>query len=214
MVKNIIITVILILVISFAKEPDITFSQIREAYKSSFTLEANQQYAQAIDILIPVLKAYPETYTINYRLGWLNYLNGRHADALQHFEKALKAYPNSLEVLNSICLVHQARQNWEKMEEGSLKALKIDYSNYYANLHYINALKMQKKFDMAIKISEKLLALYPSSTDFLFAMAESLYGDQQFKESIFYYESVIVLNPYNYVAMERLKSINSQSKGK
>ena len=74
-----------------------TDAEIREAYHKSYRYEKAQNYTDAIKALAPVVTAYPAGYTVNLRLGWLNYLTGGYATARKHYEAAIKTAPDSIE---------------------------------------------------------------------------------------------------------------------
>jgi tetratricopeptide (TPR) repeat protein len=170
---------------------------IDRAYSQSYTLEKAQNYSGAMEALYPVLRAWPNGYTVNYRMGWLSYLNGNFADALAYYAKALSLYPASIEAISSVALVHKARLAWNRVAEEQYKIIKIDYFNFAANYEYACALKMEKKYGLAEKTCRKMLTIYPTSVPFLFALAENLYFLGKKKEALETFLSVRTLDPYH-----------------
>ena len=107
---------------------------IRLAYHDSIAAERVENYGKAIDAMLPVLRAYPEVYTPNLRLGWLYYLDGRYRNSITHYEQAIKAYSASLEARNGLMLPLLAQQKYAEVEQQAYQVLNVDYYNYFANL--------------------------------------------------------------------------------
>lgn len=188
---------------------DLPGSEIASGYYKSYDHEQQKQYEEAVKDLSAVYKTYPNTYTVNYRMGWLFYLNRNYSNALEHLKKALAISPGAIEVMNTITLVHAAKEDWAKVEEESLAVLKIDYYNPDANYWYSRSLRMQKKYELAIKVDRKMLSVYPTSVTFLQELGESLFLDNKKEESASVFNSIKILNPKNTVADEYLKKLGS-----
>ncbi|MDA3838320.1 MAG: tetratricopeptide repeat protein [Candidatus Delongbacteria bacterium] len=189
---------LLILTVSLFAE--LSFNEIKSAYNSSYTYETATKYKIAISSLKKVIEAYPKGYTVNYRLGWLYYLAGNYANSVNHLNTALLTYPYSVEVLNTLNLVNVARLDWDKVESQSINIFKIDYYNYYANYWYSVALMRQKKYDQAIKVTDKMLAVFPTNVVFLNILAESNYLNGNTADALNVFESVVILDKDNETA--------------
>jgi tetratricopeptide (TPR) repeat protein len=187
----------LLFISSYTLATEISTENIKQAYHNSYTLEKAQDYLGAINSLLPVLKAYPLGYTINYRLGWLTYLNGNFADALRYYKVALSIYPASIEIMSSISLVYKTRLEWSKVEAQNYSIIKIDYFNTTANFWYAYALKMQKKYDIAEKVCRKMLTVLPTSVTFLNELGEIRYYRKDKDEALSIFSSCVILDPYN-----------------
>jgi len=186
---------------------EMTQEEIAKCYKKSYDYETIGKYEKAITALKNVYLNYGSAYTVNYRLGWLYYLNKKYANSIDHFEKALVVYPTSIEVINSMILVHSAQLDWDKVEEKSVKVVKTDYYNFTANYWYSYSLRIQGKFDNAIIIDRKMLTVFPTSVTFLVELAENLYANSEFEECMTILYSVMVLDPDNAIAEAYLKKM-------
>ncbi len=195
--KILILTVVLALTWAFA---EMTQKEIEEAYNGSIKYEGAQKYDKAISALNGVYKDYPGGYTVNYRLGWLYYLSGNFANAQKNLEAALLVYPYSVEVMNTVNLINVAKMDWPQVEVQSAKVFKIDYYNYYANYWYGIALLRQKKYDLAIKQAEKVLAVFPTYVEFLNILAESKFLKGEKEEALKIFEGVMILQKDNETA--------------
>ncbi len=140
------LSIFFILIISmnllFAEE--MSFDEISKAYKKSYDFETIAKYDKAVAALKEVYQIYPETYTVNLRLGWLYYMNGNFANALQHLNTALEISPFSVEILNTILLVRVAQLDWSTVETQALRVISIDTMNLTANYWYCYALRMKQ----------------------------------------------------------------------
>jgi len=202
------LSIFILLILSFifsVKAKDLPLETIKKAYSESYKNEALAKYSEAIRDLNEVYASYPETYTVNYRLGWLYYLNNNYMNAFEHLEKSLRYYPSSIEVLNVINLILVARAEWTKVESQCFKIIHIDYYNYYANYWVTMALKNQKKYDLAIKGCRKMLTVFPSNVTFLAELAANLYLGGEMNESRAIFDNVTVLDPNNETAKYFLK---------
>jgi tetratricopeptide (TPR) repeat protein len=178
---------------------------IAKAYAESYRQEAVGKYSEAIRALAEVVKTYPKTYTINYRLGWLYYCNRNYADALAALKQALQVCPSSIEALNTENLVYVARSEWTMVEAQSLKVIKIDYYNIYANTWYAVSLRMQGKYDLAIQVCRKMLTILPTSVAFLQELATTLYWTGEKIESKSIFNAALILDPNNETVKSYLK---------
>ena len=200
------ITLLLTIIITTSLfSDDLTFTEIQDAYSKSYNFEILEKYDQAITHLKSIVEKYPDTYTVNYRLGWLYYLNGKYNNSLTHLKKASLVYPSSTEVINTTTLVHVARMEWDKVISNATEAINIDYYNFYANYWYSVALKVQKKYNLAIKIDRKMLTVLPVSTLFLAELGENLVLSGSTEEGQQILESVLIIEPLNSIALKYLK---------
>ena len=88
-------------------------STIIAAFKESYSFETNVQYAKAIESISKVYKA--DSYELNMRLGWLNYLLGQHIDAVSYYQKAINLKPLSEEARLGIVLPLSYLGNWDQI---------------------------------------------------------------------------------------------------
>ena len=183
---------------------DLTHSLIIQSYYNSYQHEKNQEYKKAIHDLKPVYLSYPNTYTVNLRIGWLYYLNSNNSNAIERLTKALSLSPSSIEPLAILVLVYFKKSNWTKVEELCAKIQKIDYYNINANYWYSYALKMQRKYGLAITVNRKMLAVYPLSILFLQELGENLFLNGEKEKSMSVLSNLQILSPENSVVKRYL----------
>ncbi len=178
---------------------------IADAYHRSLAYERVQKYADAIKALTAVRERFPETYTVNLRLGWLNYLAGHHANARQHYRAAIKAVPASLEARLGLLLPLLAQHEYAQAEQVATQILRTDLYNYYGNLRLLMALKGQKKYPAARTVAERMLAVYPADVRFLAELAALHALEGHTEQASHLYRAVFILDPENPAARRHLK---------
>lgn len=186
---------------------DLPYGKIASCYYKSYGHEQHHRYRRAIQDLKPVYEAYPNTYTVNYRMGWLYYLNKNYRRALRHLNKALSILPHSLEVKNTITLVDAARHDWRRVEEESRRVIQTDPYNFTANYWYSRSLRMRHRYGSAIKVDRKMLAVFPTSASFLQELGINLFADHKQKESAAVFYDLKLLSPGNPTADTYLKKL-------
>jgi len=195
---------------SFAEE--MTTEAIKACYSQSYQHEAQKRYEDAIVDLKPVYLNFPNTYTINYRLGWLYYLNQNYANAINHLNQATAVSPQSAETIKVLIYINKAQANWIVVETLSVQLLKQNYYSVSGNFWYAVALKMQGKYALAIKIVNKMLALLPTSESFLQELGENLFLSKYVDDSQSLFTNMLILYPLNRTALYYLKKIDDLKK--
>ena len=172
------------------------FKAIKQAYAKSYIYEQIGKYEEAIKVLSPLYRKYPNGYTLNLRLGWLFYLDKKYKNSEKYYKKASLIDTYALEPRLGLVNLYLKTSSYEKAEQISAQILKKDYYNYYGNLYMSKALIGEKKYEDAIKVCKKMLALYPTDVSFLEillisykAINNKLYQDV--------YKSIMVLDPNN-----------------
>jgi len=194
---------ILVSILSFLFS--MSFDEIKKSYYKSYNYEKMGDYKDAIKVLIPVYKEYPDGYTINLRLAWLFFLDKKYQNAIKHYQKASAVLPESLEPKLGLMRVYNVLGEYNNTLKVGNVVLRKDYYNYYGNYYDIVALMGIGNFNLAKDMSEKMLNLYPTSVLFLTTLAKSYYylGKKDIAKKIF--NDILILDPNNIVAKEFLK---------
>ena len=181
--------------------------EIRDAYHKSYRYERSQNYADAIKALSPVVSAYPQGYTVNLRLGWLNYLIGSYATARTHYETAIKTAPDSLEAKLGHTLPLMAQERYDDADVAATQVLRIDPSNYLANLRLAFAYRLLKKLDAAEDLLNRMLILYPTDISLLTEYALIKVARKQNPDAKRVFNDILTLDPENVVAKAQLSKL-------
>jgi len=172
-------------------------NEIKTAYLNSYNYEKIADYKDAIKVLIPIVKKYPNGYTLNMRLGYLFYLNKNYKNAINYYKKASLILPNSFEPRLGIMKVYLAIGKNQKVTEIGYSILKRDYFNYYANLYVIKALMNQKKYNDALRLVNKILTIYPTDVTYLVKLAKIYEIKNRAYAKKIYKDSILILDPNN-----------------
>jgi len=194
---------VLLLTLGLSQASD-EFKDIKDGYFKSYDYEHMQNYNEAIKVLAPLYKKYPNGYTLNLRYGWLFYLNKNYNDSIKYYKKATLINSYALDPKLGLIRVYLDTYSYQKAESTAYELLKVDYYNYYANLYAISALIAQKKYDIANKIINKMLALYPTDISYLeqLAIVYKLTNNKYLEKL---YENILILDPNNVLVRTNLK---------
>jgi tetratricopeptide (TPR) repeat protein len=136
---------------------------MQKAFSESYKMEAAYKYSEAINALTSFNNK--DSYELNLRLGWLNYLNKNYTQAQTFYQRAVSLKPYAIEAKLGYVKTLAAAENWDKVMQQYEEILKIDPQNYTANYWSGVIYYNRKKYEAASKIFEKLINLYPFDYD-------------------------------------------------
>lgn len=192
MLKRLILLFMFLFHFAFANETQL----IRDAYFQSYEYEAKKDYTGAIKALSRLYKKYPKGYTLNLRIGYLYSLKENYKKAIKYYQEASSIIPTSNEAKLGLTKVYLRAENYKKAQELAYRMLKTDYYSFYGNLYAIEALVGQKKYDTALAIINKMLAVFPTNITYLEQLA-ILYKKTNHKYLNDIYENIYILDPNN-----------------
>lgn len=189
---------LLIVVLSNLQSNDDT-AYIKGLYLQSYNYEYMGKYDEAIKVLLLLYDKHEKGYTLNLRLGYLFFLSKKYTNASLYYKKALLVAPSSLEAQLGLIKIKLKLKKYEDTQILTYCILKSDYYNYYGNLYAIESLIAQKKYNTALEITNKMLALYPTDVTFLekSAIIYKHTDNKYFNEVC---RSIKILDPNNEVA--------------
>jgi len=188
----------------------LTNEEIKKYYWQSYNFEKMQNYEDAIKALMPIYDKYPNGYTVNLRLGWLYYIKGNYRNSIYHYKKAMKIFPYSLEAKLGYTLPLLAQRKYKDAVDMCYQILKIDFYNYYGNLRLSFALRELKDYTNAHKVVSKMLALYPTDTNFLVELGIIYYKTNDLSKAKKIFNDVLILDPINIKAKRYLEKISKK----
>jgi tetratricopeptide (TPR) repeat protein len=136
---------------------------VQKAFKDSYTQEYNKLYGEAIATITKVYEA--DSYEINLRLGWLNYMNKNYTQSQTYYQKAIALKPYAVEAKLGLVKPLSALESWDKVLQTYEDLLKVDAQNYTANYWAGIIQYNRKKYEQASKLFEKIVNLYPFDFD-------------------------------------------------
>ncbi len=182
-----------------------SISDFSKELTSSFEMEAKSKFKESIQVLEKAHAKDPNSYILNYRLGYLNSVSGLTANATEYFNKAIKAEPKSIEAHVGILNVLVAKASWADVVKLTDKMLAIDEYNYIAGWNGIRAHIMLGKYDQGLSMAQKFLKAYPTDQTLLVQKAMCLGYAKKKPEAVAAYKDVQALYPADPTAKEALK---------
>ena len=176
------------------------FKPVEDAFATSYTMQDKADYTGAISALKAV---YDEnSYEINIRLGWLNYLGGFFTESAAYYQKALKLKPYAIEPKLGFAYPAGALGNWDQVISQYLEILKIDPQNTIANYRLGSIYYGKQDYSSAEKHLEKVVNLYPFDYDsnILFAWTNLKLGKSREAQVLFH--KVLMMRPNDSSALE------------
>lgn len=174
------------------------------AFSKSYLFEYESQYTKAIKALQD-LDA--DTYEINLRLGWLNYLNKDYAKAEIHYKKAIVLEPASVEARFGLVLPLSAAGNWNSVVTVYLEILKQDPNNSIANYRIASIYYNRKNYASVISYIIKVIKMYPFDYDSNLLYGKTLYAQGKPAEAKKYIEKALAYNPQSDEAKALIKKL-------
>ncbi|MEI8075501.1 MAG: tetratricopeptide repeat protein [Bacteroidota bacterium] len=136
---------------------------LRKAFKESYTFEYSKLYAEAIAALAKVHDE--NSYELQLRLGWLNYMNKNYTQSQAFYSKAVSLKPYAVEAKLGLVKPLSALESWDKVLQLYEEVIKIDPQNYTANYWAGAIYYTRKKYEPASRLFEKIVNLYPFDYD-------------------------------------------------
>lgn len=196
------IVVVLILSSYFASAQD---NAVITAFTESYAFETNTQYAKAIESITKVYQA--DSYEMNLRLGWLNYMLGQHIQATDYYQKAITLKPLSEEARLGNVLPLSLLGNWDQVIQTYKKILELNPANttvnYRLGLIYYN----RKDYITAENYLQKVVNLYPFGYDGILMLAWTFFQEGKLREAKVLFNKVLMLSPSDTSATEGLSLI-------
>ncbi len=171
-----------------------------ECFKNSYASERSLEYEEAMKALLPLKDSPVYRYVVHLRMGWLYYLAGNYANSRNSYQSAIKQSPNSVEARLGYMLPVLAQGNWDEAEATAKQIISVDKNNYYANLRWAYALRMQRKYSQAEAINAQMLMLFPSDLTLMTEMALLKVAMQQREQYKKLFTDIQTLDPDNATA--------------
>ncbi len=173
---------------------------LEEAFKSSYTLESNAEYARAIEAL---KKVYDEdSYEINLRLGWLTYQAGWFTESIAFYNKSILLMPMSVEARLGFVLPASALGNWNQVITRYNEILKIDPNHYTVNYRMGTIYYGRQDYQNAYRYFEKIANLYPFDYDALHMFGWTCYRLGKLREAKVLFGKALLNRPGDTSAAE------------
>ena len=189
-----------LMMITLSLQGQANFKSIEDAFESSYLLQDKANYSGAIAAMKTV---YDEnSYEINVRLGWLNYLGGFFTESAAYYQKAIKLKPYAIEPKLGFANPAAALGNWDQVIAQYNDILKIDPQNTTANYRLGSIYYGKLDYAGAEKYLEKVINLDPFDYDsnILYAWTNLKLGKNREAQVLFH--KVLMMRPNDPSALE------------
>lgn len=175
------------------------------AYRASYQLEANGDFAGAVAKLAPLSAAMDDSYFLTVRLAWLRYRAGDLAAAELDYRRAIAAKPQAIEPKVGLTLALFADGNWKALDIACRDALASLPADPGLRSRLAAAQYNLGRFPDAAVLYRKLIDDdYPATLDYQtgYAWALQRMGKRKQAEAVF--KSVLAVSPDNVNAQQGL----------
>ncbi|HLN52297.1 MAG TPA: tetratricopeptide repeat protein [Lentimicrobium sp.] len=193
------------LIILAAAVPVFGQNGFSKAFSESYTYEAKKDYSKAIESITNVYNA--DSYEINLRLGWLNYIAGKYKESLTYYQKAVKQMPVSIEAKLGYAYPAYALGNVNEVISVYKEILKLDPNNYYGNYRLGSIYYEKKDYLNSHKHFDKIINFYPFDYDAIIMSAWTYYHLGKLREAKVLFNKALLNKPDDSSALEGLKLI-------
>lgn len=168
---------------------------VLNAFSASYTAEASKDYAKAIAALTPVYNQ--NSYEMNLRLGWLEYLSKDYTSSARYYRQAIKLKPSSIEAMLGLVNPLAAQQTWADVFATYQKILSIDPNHSLVNYRIALMYYYRKEFASAEKHLARVIDHYPFDYDIVLLSAQVKLALGKLGESKALYQRALLYNPNN-----------------
>ncbi len=202
LLRKIMITGIFIFLVNSLTYAQSNFTNLQEAFSKSYELEAKGDFKLAADEIKALYKE--NSYEINLRLGWLNYMAGNFNESIAFYKKAMVLMPYADEPKFGYIFPLSALGRWDEVIGLYNQILENSPHNtkamYYLGTIYYN----RTQFDKAISHFKQIVDLYPFDYDGLLMYAWTNLKLGKKKEAKDLFQKVLLNKPNDTSAMEGL----------
>lgn len=161
-----------------------------------------------------ILQINPTAARARCGLGALAAHNNRWAEALAHFEHALRDKPGYDVALAGLGLCAMQSKNAEKAWSYYVEATKRNPENLRAILGMIELAYPLKRLTDLEQVLRQYLEMHPADLQFLYSLAGCLFAQEKRSEARLEVEKILVFEPGNSRALELKQMIESPQSGR
>ena len=184
--------------VSFAQETQT--DKVINAFSESYTLEQKGDYSGAANKIKTVYNE--DSYEINLRLGWLDYMAGSFSESIAFYQKAITLMPYSEEAKFGLIYPKYALGKFDEVI-GIYKQILENSPNNTTALYKLGYLYYGRaQYDLALPLFKKMVDLYPFGHDGLLMYAWTNYQLKKYKDAKILFQKVLMNTPTDSSAKE------------
>ncbi len=199
------IMTLLLLFISLTLSAQTNIKAVQDAFETSYAQEKKGELNKAMSTLTAVYAE--DSYEINARLGWLNYVAGLFTESMAYYQKAIKLKPYAIEARFGFVNPAYALGNLDQVITQYQEILKIDPQNTIANYRMASIYYGKNDFAMAGRYIDKVVNLYPFDYDSHLLYGWILLKQGKTREAQVMFNKVLIIKPKDVSATQGLSQI-------
>ena len=134
-------------------------------WAASVQAETNKDYDEALKQVSSYQQAGGDSFMVSMRTAWLYYLKANYAQAEQFYISASSLKPSALNPVLGLLTVAQATQDKKKVELAGEGVLRLDPTNYRANMALGGVYLADHDYLRALSAYRRVLVSYPDDND-------------------------------------------------
>jgi tetratricopeptide (TPR) repeat protein len=180
-------------------------SKIQSAFADSYKSELSSNYVKSISEIKSVYQ--DDNYSMNARMGWLNFLAKQYTESVIYYQRAIRLKPYAIEARFGMIKALDALGSWDVVKEQYEAIIKIDPQNT-TSLYWLGVLLYNRKdFDNAARNFEKIVNLYPMDYGSVIMLAWTrLYQGKKVDAKVLFNQALL-LSPNDSSAISGLNQI-------
>jgi len=177
--------------------------EVQNVFEQSYRLETEGEYTKAINLL--KTRYSEDSYEINLRLGWLNYLSGLFSESMPYYQKCILLKPLSIEARLGIVNPAASMGNWTQVEKYYNEILEIDPENSMVNYRMALLYYGREDYQTAFRYVEKVVNHYPFDYDSVILLAWTNYMMGKAREAKILFNKALLIQPHDESALSGLE---------
>lgn len=178
---------------------------LQAAFKSSYAAEAKGNYQQALGAM---KNTGSNSYEVNLRIGWLQYMLGAYNESETAYKKAVDAMPYSIEAKLGYVYPLSALGKWTEVRQQYNKILEICPQHSLANYRMGLIFYYSEDFKTAQKYFDKVVNMYPFDYDGVIMSGWNNLKLGKKAEASVLFNKALLIRPDDASAKEGLKYVN------
>lgn len=206
MKKQILLSLAILLLIGMNKVSAQNINNIIKAFETSYILEKEGNNTDAIKELKSVYME--NSYELNLRLGWLDYMAGSYTESVTFYNKALALMPYSEEARFGLILPKLALGKTDEVISIYKEILKNSPNQSQANYRLGLIYYEKKDYLTAYTYFNKVVQLYPFDYSSVLMLAWTQLKLGKNREATVLFQKALMFSPNDPSALEGLKWVN------
>lgn len=178
----------------------------KSVWSKSYAYEVSKKYAEAANILVPVLKSEPDNQFLLIRLGWLYYLQTKYNESFSYYKKALELNSDSIDARLGLTLPLMAQQRWKETSIYAKEVIAMSAWDFTANTRLMTCESALQQWATLEHHALEMAKRYPADPSVIIFLARAQAMQAKKQQAIANYTLALERSPDNQEAINYLKS--------